>query len=99
MIRGSTMITIVSAPERRDMPQCSAVTKNSIPNRPYTMDGIPESVSAVIRISFTKRLPFFAYSTRKIAAKIPTGAAIARDTSVMIRVLISDGRRETFSEV
>ena len=30
----------------------------------FPMDGIPESVSAVIRITFTRRLPFFAYSTR-----------------------------------
>ena len=31
---------------------------------PYTMDGMPESVSAVTRTSFTNRLPRLAYSTR-----------------------------------
>ena len=41
MIRGRIMIAMVKAPARREKPHPSALTKSSIPNRPYTMDGIP----------------------------------------------------------
>ena len=37
------------ARQTANSPSASAVTKNSMPNRPYRMDGMPESVSAVRR--------------------------------------------------
>ena len=40
-----------------------------------------------------------AYSTRKIAAKIPNGTAIRSDNRVMITVLINAGISEAFSDV
>ena len=64
MMSGSTMMDSVIAPDSSDSFQCSWVTKNSMPNRPYTMDGMPDRVSAVRRMSPTSLLPFFAYSTR-----------------------------------
>ena len=45
---------------------------------------------------FYKLAPFFAYSTRYIAAKIPNGTAIKSDSSVIISVLISAGIRDAF---
>ena len=63
------------------------------------MEGIPESVSAVIRINPTSLLPLPAYSTRKIAEATPMGTAITRESAVMISVLISAGIRDAFSVV
>ncbi len=54
----------VNAPASSENPQPSCVTKNSIPNRPYKMEGIPERVSAVTRMTETALLPFLAYSER-----------------------------------
>ena len=62
------------------------------------MDGIPCRVSVVSRITSTNLLPRFAYSTRKMAEKIPKGTAIRRDSAVMITVLISAGIRDALSE-
>ena len=64
MITGSTMIARVKAPASMENPHFKVVTKNSMPNRPYTMEGIPVSVSAVTRTMETSLFPFFAYSTR-----------------------------------
>ena len=64
MISGSTMIDSVSAPESSDRPIFSAITKNSEPNRPYIMEGMPDRVSAVTRTSLTSLLPRRAYSVR-----------------------------------
>ena len=64
MIRGRVIIAMVNAPERRESPQPSTVTKKIAPNRPYTIEGIPDSVSAVILTISTSLLPLFAYSTR-----------------------------------
>ena len=41
-----------------------AFTKNNIPNNPYTIDGIPDNVSAVKRTTSTNLFPRFAYSTK-----------------------------------
>ena len=64
MISGRIIMESVSAPDSREYPQRSAVTKNSMPNSPYTMEGMPESVSAIVRIIPTILFPRFAYSTR-----------------------------------
>ena len=61
---GRIMMEIVKAPESIEKPNLSAVTKNSMPKSPYTIDGIPASVSAFIRIIRTSLLPRLAYSTR-----------------------------------
>ena len=99
MISGRIMIDKVNAPASRENPQPSVLTKNNIPNSPYTMDGIPESVSVVSRITPMNLLPRLAYSTRKIAAKIPSGTAIKSDSPVIMTVLISAGISEAFSDV
>ena len=98
MISGSTMMDRVNAPARMEKPHPQVVTKNNIPNRPYTMDGIPCSVSVVRRITSTNLLPRFAYSTRKMAEKIPNGTAIKSDSAVMMTVLINAGIKDAFSE-
>ena len=54
----------VKAPDSMEYSHFRYVTKNSIPNRPYTMEGMPESVSAVTRTTLISLFPFFAYSTR-----------------------------------
>jgi hypothetical protein len=61
------------------------------------MDGIPESVSAVMRTSFTSLFPRRAYSQSHIAAKMLTGAAITSDTIVIATVVINAGINDTFS--
>ena len=83
MMTGSTMIDNVRAPDISDSLSPHAFVKNSIPKSPYTMEGIPVSVSAVILTTPTSLLPVFAYSTRYIAANIPIGPAIRSDNSVM----------------
>ena len=88
----------VNAPARSEKPHPSVFTKKSIPNRPYTMEGIPESVSVVRRMTSTNLLPLPAYSTRKIAEKIPKGMAMIRESSVMITVLMRAGTTDAFSE-
>ena len=65
------MIASVNAPARSENPQWHVLTKNNIPNNPYTIDGIPDKVSVVSLIISTNLLPFPAYSARKIAEKIP----------------------------
>ena len=60
-----------------EKPHPQVVTKNNIPKSPYTMDGIPCNVSVVSLMTSTNLFPLFAYSTRKIAAKIPTGVIAA----------------------
>ena len=64
MMSGRIMMARVIAPAISEYPQWSCVTKNSIPNRPYTMEGMPESVSVVTRMTPTSLLPRFAYSLR-----------------------------------
>lgn len=68
------------------------------PNKPYTILGIPERVSAVILIILTI-LPSLAYSVRYIAEKIDIGRAIIRVTTIIEIVLIIEGSIETFSDV
>ena len=63
------------------------------------MEGIPVSVSAVTRTTDTSLFPFFAYSTKYTAAKIPKGPATKRDNIIMKIVLIIAGNIETFSEL
>ena len=58
------MMERVIAPANKEVPHPSVVTKNSIPNRPYTMDGMPDRVSVVIRITGTTLLSRLAYSVR-----------------------------------
>ena len=75
-----TSVYVIDAEEDLSLihicPQCSAVTKKSMPNSPYTIDGMPESVSAVIRMTPTMRLPRLAYSTRYTAVKMPKGTCL-----------------------
>ena len=47
-----------------------------LPKIPYTMEGMPESVSAAMRTILTNIFVDFAYSTMKIAANRPIGAAM-----------------------
>ena len=63
------------------------------------MDGIPVSVSAVTRTTPTSLFPFFAYSTKYIAEKIPIGPAIHKESKVIISVFIIAGSMDTFSVV
>ena len=99
MISGRIMIDKVNAPARTENPHFSVFTKNSIPNRPYTIDGMPESVSVVRRITSINLFPFPAYSTRKIAEKIPNGTAIKSESSVITTVLINAGITDALSDV
>ena len=73
MINGSTMtqegkmhLLIWKNPTRR------LLRRIAIPKGPYTMDGIPCNVSVVsLMVLPSFMFPLFAYSTRKIAEKIP----------------------------
>lgn len=52
----------VRAPDMRLRPKIEL--KQSIPNSPNTILGIPDSVSVNRRMTLTAKLPFFAYSAR-----------------------------------
>ena len=62
--RGRIIMAMVKAPPSMEYPQPKLTPKNKKPNRPYTMEGMPERVSAVIRTTPTSLLPRRAYSTR-----------------------------------
>ena len=70
-----------------------------MPNSPYTIDGMPESVSAVMRMTPTMRLPRLAYSTRYTAVKMPKGTASRSAVSVIMSVVAIAGVSDTFSVV
>ena len=93
------MIDNVNAPASKEYPHFNVVTKNNIPKSPYTIDGIPDNVSVVIRITLINLFPRLAYSTRKIAEKIPNGTAMIKDNAVIIIVLIKAGNSDPFSLV
>jgi len=57
-----------------EYPHLKAMTNAKKPNKPNTMEGIPANVSVVSLITFTSFDPRFAYSTRYMAAAIPTGS-------------------------
>lgn len=99
IISGSIIIARVITPAIMENPQPKEILNIRYPNRPNTMDGMPESVSVVTRIIFTSLLPRLAYSTRYTAAKTPIGTAITRVSAVMIRVFIIAGIMLTFSVV
>ena len=63
------------------------------------MDGMPESVSVVRRMTSTNLFPLFAYSTRKIAEKIPKGTAMISESRVIAMVLTKAGTTDAFSEL
>ena len=63
------------------------------------MDGIPCSVSVVILTISTSLFHLLAYSTRKIAEKIPIGTASNRDNNVITTVLINAGMTDALSDV
>ena len=60
----------VRAPVRIEYPSPKAFPKNTIPNKPNIMDGIPDRVSVVNSISRTT-FPGFAYSFRYTADPCP----------------------------
>ena len=70
-----------------------------MPNSPYTMEGMPESVSAAMRTTATNLFLEEVYSTMNIAANTPSGTAMSRDIPAMMRVLKSAGTRDLFSTV
>lgn len=63
------------------------------------MEGIPESVSAVTRTTFTNLLPLDVYSTKYIADITPKGTAITRVSKMANTVSIKAGTSETLSDV
>ena len=72
----------VRAPVSMEYPRPRAFPKNTIPNRPNMMEGIPDNVSVVNSIMRTT-FPGFAYSFRYTAEPMPRGVAISR---VMITI-------------
>ena len=85
MMVGRMISTIVNAPAKMQR-TFKISTKNTIPKRPKTMDGIPESVSIKRRIHLISLLPFLEYSLRKMAAPIPIGSAISSVMPIVIAV-------------
>ena len=79
IISGRIIIARVKAPAIMENPQPNVSTKKSSPNRPYTIDGIPDRVSVVSLISPNSLLPLLAYSTRNIAANIVIEMGYATD--------------------
>ena len=75
MTKGRTRIVIVKIPEIKEYPSCKKITKNKKPNKPYTMEGIPASVSLAIRTHFTSHESRCAYSVIYTAVPTPNGIA------------------------
>ena len=73
------------------------MTNTMKPNRPYTMEGMPWSVSVVMRMTLTSFEPRFAYSVRYTAAPTPSGTARRRVSAMTSSVLKMAGSMETFS--
>ena len=99
MMRGSTMMASVHPPDSSDSRQPRPVTKNSMPNRPNTMEGMPCKVSVVMRTTRTSLEPRGAYSTSQMAANTPSGVAMTSERAVISTVLMRAGTRDTLSEV
>ena len=99
MISGMIIIAIVREPPRMVSPQPKASVNKIMPKIPKTMDGMPESVSAATRTILTKMLVDLAYSTMKMAAKMPMTPATSSDKPAMDSVLISEGIMDILSDV
>lgn len=76
MMTGRTVMASVRQPDRSDKPQCSAVQKNSMPNRAYTIEGMPASSCTPGISILTARL--LANLDRKMAQNRPTGTPRTR---------------------
>jgi len=87
-------MVVVNAPDISDNPHPRKIPKKINPNSPYTIEGIPASVSVVRRTIPTNLLPRFAYSTRKIAAHMPSGTDSISDKPTIINVPTSAGNRD-----
>ena len=96
MMSGSIISAIVSAPPSSEFRQPHISTKNIRPKIPYTIDGMPESVSAATRTILTKMFVDFAYSTMKIAAKMPMTPATTSEMPAIVSVLMSEGSIDMF---
>ncbi len=73
---GSSRQARVRAPERMEKRKCRAVTNNTKPKSPKTMDGTPASTSVPYRMMPVNLLAG-AYSARQIAAPTPSGISMA----------------------
>lgn len=71
---------------------------SNMPNRPYTMLGIPDSVSRHILIILTIRLPFRVYLERWIAPSTPIGTDMATVMPIIMSVERSAGITVTSDE-
>ena len=99
IIKGKIIIERVKEPAKIEYPHPKNVTKKSIPNNPYKIEGIPDKVSVAIRITATNLLLRLAYSVKYMAEKIPRGTVIKRESNVIIIVDINAGIKDTFSLV
>ena len=77
----------VRAPVRMEYPSPRTFPKNTIPNKPNIIDGMPDRVSVVNSISRTT-FPGFAYSFRYTAEPMPRGVAMSRVMITMYSVFI-----------
>ena len=71
------------------------ITRKIYPNRPNTMEGMPESVSVNSLIIFTNMLFFLEYSFRYIAAPMPSGSAITSASTISMPVDTNAGASDT----
>jgi hypothetical protein len=71
---GKTTKAIVKAPESILFPKPSVLTKTAKPNKPYTIDGVPDRFETFIFINFVIQL-FLAYSSKYTAVPKPIGTA------------------------
>ena len=97
MIVGRFIITSVNAPAKREVCIPRNWQKNSIPTRPYIIEGMPDSVSAAYSIAAARRR-LRAYSVRYIAAPTPRGRTITSEASTIYSVFSMSGRMPMLPE-
>lgn len=65
-------------------------TNVTMPNKPYTMEGMPLKISMEERMTRTSLLPFLVYSLRYTAVAMPSGTAIIklRNTTMSVVTML-----------
>ncbi len=86
IITGNTIIANVKEPDTIENCNLRVDTKNTVPNSPYIIDGIPARLSVANLINLTP-LPCFAYSCKYIAPQIPIGIDINKDNITVNNVV------------
>jgi hypothetical protein len=93
MTMGSAMHERVRPPARIEKPSPSVLQKNTLPNRPKTMEGTPAKTSKLRRTKRPSRLRREVNSAKNTAVPKPRGSMKTTQTPTMRRVETRIGPR------